>query len=585
MEPVSQPDVPAPDGEGAPPAEVDLVAHLLAEGLIDQRAADECRRLQEETGDPPDRILKGKGYVSEDGLLRVLHRRLGIPYLSTLHQFTVPKEFVQRVPAQFARFYNLIGVAKDDGTYRVATCSPLDVHPVDDLATLLEGEVEVALAPRSEITALINKAYQQSVDGVDEMLEGVEEEELSELPQDIEGSEDILDIANKAPIIKLVNTILFEALKLRASDIHFQPFEDRLVVRYRIDGILYDMKVIPKRVQDAIISRVKVMGKMDIAERRLPQDGRATVKVGDGEVDIRLSSVPTSYGERIVFRLLDKSAKVYGLSEIGLSPKNLDLIGQIIDYSHGIILVTGPTGSGKTTTLYAVLTRLNSAEKNVMTIEDPIEYHLEGVSQIQVSEKKGLTFASGLRSLLRQDPDVMMVGEVRDEETARIAIQAALTGHLVFSTMHTNDASGAVTRMVDLNVEPYLVASSLIAVIAQRLVRRICDECKGESQPSTDELASIGLRPEQVGDGSLWTGQGCETCLDTGFRERTAIYEILPITDLVRQQVMERKSAADIKQAAVERGLQTLRMDGAGKVVEGMTTIDEVLRVTQMDLV
>ena len=443
----------------------------------------------------------------------------------------------------------------------------------------------MVLSPRSEITALINKAYQQSVDGVDEMLEGVEEEELSDLPTDLGATEDILDIANKAPIIKLVNTVLFEALKLRASDIHFQPFEEKFVVRYRIDGILYDMKVIPKRVQDAIISRVKVMGKMDIAERRLPQDGRATVKVGDGEVDIRLSSVPTQHGERIVFRLLDKAAKVYELGEIGLTAKNLQLISSLIHYSHGIIFVTGPTGSGKTTTLYAVLSELNSAEKNVITIEDPIEYHLDGISQIQVSEKKGLTFASGLRSLQRQDPDVMMVGEVRDEETARIAIQAALTGHLVFSTMHTNDSAGAVTRMLDINVEPYLVASSLIAVIAQRLVRRVCEECKSQVDPTDEELSSIGLARAQLEGGHLWKGEGCETCLDTGYRERTAIYEILPINDAIRAQVMAHKSASEIKTAAVERGLMTLRMDGARKVLEGQTTVDEVLRVTQMDIV
>ena len=585
VETLPKQQVPAPEGPEDPGTGLDLVSHLLDEGLIDQRAAEECRRLEEETGDPPDRILKAKGYVSEDGLLQAFHNRFGIPYIATLHSYSVPKEFVQKVPAQFARFYNLISVGEEGGTYRVATCSPLDIHPVDDLATLLGAEVEVALAPRSEITALINKAYQQSVDGVDEMLEGVDEEELSDLPQDITGSEDILDIANKAPIIKLVNTILFEALKLRASDIHFQPFEDRLVVRYRIDGILYDMKVIPKRVQDAIISRVKVMGKMDIAERRLPQDGRATVKVGDGEVDIRLSSVPTAYGERVVFRLLDKSAKIYELSEIGLSPHNLTVLRDVINYTHGIIFVTGPTGSGKTTTLYAVLTKLNSAEKNVITIEDPIEYHLEGVSQIQVADKKGLTFASGLRSLLRQDPDVMMVGEVRDEETARIAIQAALTGHLVFSTMHTNDAAGAVTRMLDIKVEPYLVASSLIAVIAQRLVRRICDECKVPGEPSDDELRSLGISRDQISEGQLWTGKGCETCLNTGYRERTAIYELLPITDVVRQQVMEHRSASEIKKAAVERGLHTLRMDGAKKVLEGLTTIDEVLRVTQMDIV
>jgi len=380
--------------------------------------------------------------------------------------------------------------------------------------------------------------------------------------------------------------ILFNALKMRASDVHFQPFPDRLQVRYRIDGVLYDMEAPPKKVQDAILSRLKVQGGMDIAERRMPQDGRATVKIGDSDVDIRISAVPTSHGERIVLRLLDKSARLYSLEEIGLEADNLRMVEQYITYQHGIILVTGPTGSGKSTTLYAALQKVNSTQDNVITLEDPIEYQIGGISQIQINEKKGLTFARGLRHLLRQDPDIMMVGEIRDVETARIAIQAALTGHLVYSTLHTNDAASTVTRLVDIGIEPYLVASSLVCVIAQRLVRRICPTCREEHEPTKEELRDlklIGLSMEEFPTGKLFHGNGCPTCFNTGYIDRTGIYEILPVDDILKDQIIDRKSSSVIKKTSIERGSRTLRMDGAQKVLHGVTTPAEVLRVTQLD--
>jgi general secretion pathway protein E len=374
---------------------------------------------------------------------------------------------------------------------------------------------------------------------------------------------------------------------MRASDIHLQPFEDRLQVRYRIDGILYDMESIPKKVQDAVTSRIKVQGKLDIAERRLPQDGRSTLRLGDAEVDVRISVVPTNYGERIVMRLLDKSARLYALEEIGLYDENLRMIDRFIHYSHGIIFVSGPTGSGKTTTLYSCLTRINSIRMNVMTIEDPIEYHLPSISQIQVNEKKGLTFASGLRSLLRQDPDIMMVGEVRDVETARIAIQSAQTGHLVFSTIHTNDAPTVATRLLDIGIEPYLVASSVLVCIAQRLVRQICPDCR-EFYPPTDadvqSLKELGLDPDRLKDGMLARGRGCGSCFGSGHQNRTGIYEILPIDDPMRELIVERASASKMKRSALNHGFRTLRMDGAEKVARGLTTMEEVLRVTQLDV-
>jgi type II secretory ATPase GspE/PulE/Tfp pilus assembly ATPase PilB-like protein len=346
------------------------------------------------------------------------------------------------------------------------------------------------------------------------------------------------------------------------------------------------MEAPPKKVQDAILSRLKVQGGMDIAERRMPQDGRATVKIGESDVDIRISAVPTNYGERIVLRLLDKSARLYSLEEIGLEADNLRMVEHYIQYQHGIILVTGPTGSGKSTTLYAALQKVNSAQENVITLEDPIEYHIAGISQIQINEKKGLTFAKGLRHLLRQDPDIMMVGEIRDVETARIAIQAALTGHLVYSTLHTNDASSTVTRLVDIGIEPYLVASSLICVIAQRLVRRICPSCREEQAPSPEEvrdLKLIGISPGDLKGGKLFHGRGCPSCFNTGYTDRTGIYEILPVDEVLKDQIIDRKSSSVIKRSAIERGCRTLRMDGAQKVLQGVTTPAEVLRVTQLD--
>ena len=563
-----------------------VVRILREEKLLDEERLAEVLRLEEESGQTLDRVLLQKGYLAEADILRIFSRALGIPMVADLSESQVPAEFVNRVPVNFARNYGLVAISRENGSVRVATSNPLDTWPLDDLASMMGCEVDPVFSPRTEITNLINKAYKRKADMVDEALDTLDEGALLGLSAEVEASEDILDVANKAPIIKLVNMVLFQALKMRASDVHLQPYEDRLQVRYRIDGILYDMESIPKKVQEAIVSRIKVMGKMDIAERRLPQDGRATIKLGDGEVDIRISSVPTSQGERIVMRLLDLTARLLELEEIGLDDEDLKMVDRYIHYTHGIVLVTGPTGSGKTTTLYASLQRINSSQKNVITIEDPIEYHLESISQIQVNSKKGLTFAAGLRSLLRQDPDIMMVGEVRDEETARIATQAALTGHLVFSTLHTNDAAGAVARMLNFGIEPYLVASSVLVVIAQRLVRLICPECKISFAPAeadVRQLGDIGLRVADLPGGKLYRGTGCPNCFQTGYTDRSAIYEILPVDEIVKGQITDRAAASVIKKASLDRGCRTLRMDGASKVVQGATTVEEVLRVTQLD--
>ncbi len=565
-----------------------LIQVLKKLKLLDDAQVEQALETERETGWPLDKVLLNKGFLSEHDLLKAMSEGLAIPYLETLGNTAVPPIFIEKVPVQFARNYYLIGLEQANGTMRVATASPFDAYPMDDLAAMLGMELEPVLAARTEITSCINKAYRNKQDIVEESVGDLHDVELESFAAGLDDSEDILDVANKAPIIKLVNMLFFQALKMRASDIHLQPFEDRLQVRYRIDGVLYDMESVPKKIQDAVTSRLKVMGKLDIAERRLPQDGRASLRLGDAEVDVRLSIVPTNYGERVVMRLLDKTARLYELEEIGLLEGNLEMIDRYIHYNHGIIFVSGPTGSGKTTTLYSSLKRINSTRLNVMTIEDPIEYHLPGISQIQVNEKKGLTFASGLRSLLRQDPDIMMVGEVRDVDTARIAIQAAQTGHLVFSTIHTNDAPTVATRLLDIGIEPYLVASSVIVAIAQRLVRRICRDCVEAVDPNDEDLfqlKQLGIEPGQLKEpGKILRGRGCGNCYGSGYLERLGIYEILPIEDRIRELIVERSSASRLKRAALETGFRTLRMDGSLKVRLGMTTPEEVLRVTQLDV-
>jgi len=559
---------------------------LLRKAGLTQAQIDDVLKTERETGQHLDQVLVGKNVLSEAKCMAFFGELLGLEFRPSLDGVNVPPAFIQHIPVQFARTHGLVAIEDTGGLLRVATHKPLDVQPMDDLATLLSREIEAVLSTRGEVANLINRAYRHKADGVDEALQDVKDTDIVSIAENIHESEDLLD-ANKAPVIKLVNMLLFQALKLRASDIHLQPYADRFQVRMRIDGVLYDMESIPKRAQEAIISRVKVMGKMDIAERRLPQDGRASIRIGDGDVDVRISTVPVAGGERVVFRILDKTTKIYSLDQIGLEQDAERTIRRYINYSHGVIFVTGPTGSGKTTTLYACLDAINAPDLNILTIEDPVEYNLDGISQVQVNVKKGLTFASGLRSFLRQDPDVMMVGEVRDNETADIAIRAALTGHLVFSTVHTNDSASKVTRLIDIGVEPYLVSSSLLLVIAQRLLRTICPNCREQVTPTQEmlyHLEDLKLTPDQFPEGKLFAGKGCDECFRSGYAGRTAIYEVMPIDTHIQEQIVNKATASQIKRGALERGLKTLRMTGVQKLLNGMTTPDEVLRVTQLDV-
>jgi general secretion pathway protein E len=483
------------------------------------------------------------------------------------------------IPIQYFKRMGLVPLFVEEGILTVAINDPANFQAADDLARRfgLKG-TRMLLSPLGEIHSAINVLFDQTSDEAEKMVQDLESyQSEDQVFTELEELQDLMDVTNEAPIIRLVNVVLTQALRRQASDIHIEPYEREIKVRFRIDGILYEIFSIPKRFQAHIISRLKVMANLDIAEKRLPQDGRIKIKVANKTVDIRISVIPMAFGERIVLRLLDKSISILGLAEMGMAPKRLEMFEKLINKNTGILLVTGPTGSGKTTTLYAALNRINSMEKNIITIEDPVEYELKGVGQIQVNPKTELTFARGLRSVLRHDPDIIMVGEIRDLETVEIAIQASLTGHLVFSTLHTNDATGALTRLVDMGVEPFLIASSLLAVLAQRLVRRICSECKEPFHPEEATLEELGLPKDQV----FYHGRGCEACMQSGYRGRTGIFELLLMDNDIRHLLTSGADSVKMKDMAVRNGMTTLFEDGLLKVKTGLTTLNEVLRVTQ----
>ena len=534
----------------------------------------------------PARTSPGKPpAVGPEAEARARAAEYELPFVARIGAGDVDHELLATLPMQFARRNLVLPLKREGDEIVVAVGDPRALGPLDDLRVLYGMPTRAVVVPPDALTDAINRAYDFASGSAADLMGNLEEERLDLIATELEEPRDLLEASDEAPIIRLVNSLLFQAVKDRASDIHIEPFERVLTVRFRIDGILYDVISPPKRFQPVIISRVKVMGGLDIAEKRLPQDGRIRTKVAGKDIDVRVSVIPTAYGERVVLRLLDRAATLLGLEELGLSGRNVAMVDRLIHQSHGIILVTGPTGSGKTTTLYAALSTINSSERNIITIEDPIEYQLQGVGQMQVNPKIELTFANGLRSILRQDPDVIMVGEIRDSETAEIAIQAALTGHLVFSTLHTNDSASAVTRLVEMGTEPFLVSSSVLAVMAQRLLRRVCDQCRRVLRPTAELLAEIGLTPEEAEGRTLYTGGGgCPACKETGYRGRTGIHELLVVDDDIRTLIMKNADAAAIRRAATAAGMVTLREDGASKVLAGETTIEEVLRVTQEDL-
>ncbi|HEX7900576.1 MAG TPA: GspE/PulE family protein [Planctomycetota bacterium] len=513
--------------------------------------------------------------------------RAGLPAVD-LAGATVPREFLDKVPLKMAREHAVVAIGPgEDGKQRLALGKIERWAAADQIAYLLDRECRLVSAPETEIQALLARAYHGHAKEVDQLAKEIAPDD--DAPE-VVLAEDVLDLDDKAPAVKLVHATILQAIRQRASDIHLEPGEDGLRVRFRIDGVLYDRALLRREALDGVVSRVKVMARMDIAERRLPQDGGVTIRVGERRVDLRAATLPCQHGERVVLRLLDKTSGLMSLDGLGFAPDDLGRIKRVLELLHGIVLVTGPTGSGKTTTLYAMLTTLNSAELNILTLEDPIEYQLPGVTQTQVSSKKGMTFAKGLRSIVRQDPDILMVGEIRDLETATIAIQSSLTGHLVFSTLHTNDAPSSVTRLLDLGVEPYLVASSVNAILAQRLARRVCESCKEISPIDPAAMRVRGWSDEDVayleslGCRETARGRGCDACFKTGFWGRAALFELLVVTEELRERVVRRESVADLKRAALAKGFVTLRKDGLRKVAQGVTTLEEVWAVTQMDL-
>ncbi|MFZ9886928.1 MAG: type II secretion system ATPase GspE [Myxococcota bacterium] len=566
----------------------DLVGRALGElvcelyGVAPSKIG-EALDLQAQRGGRIGELLVQLKAISRDQMLEALAIQLELPYLADIDGDHIPDELIRQVPITFAKQNEFVPLGRtEDNVVIVATSDPLDVTTQDSLRALLGSELELAVSRPETIRDAINSAYDRATRQAESAVEALEgnEDEL-QLEDEVV---DLLDMDgdDEAPIIRLVNSLMSQAVKDRASDIHIEPFERDMVVRFRVDGVLREIIKPPKRFQSSIVSRVKIMAGLNIAEKRLPQDGRIRLKVAGKDIDVRVSTVPTTYGERIVMRLLDRSSVLRDLDTIGFNPRNLSIMNALIEKSHGIILVTGPTGSGKTSTLYACLAKINRPDLNILTIEDPVEYQLKGVGQVQVNPKIELSFASGLRSFLRQDPDVIMVGEIRDRETAEIAIQASLTGHLVLSTVHTNDSAGAVTRLVDMGVEPFLVASSLIGVLAQRLVRTVCQECKERYTPSAKELSDLGIEPSRAKEG-VWRGRGCQRCLMTGYQGRTGIYELMLIDDEIRQLILKNVDAGTIKNLARKKGLLSLREDGADKVLSGITTTAEVTRVTQED--
>jgi len=554
---------------------------LLAQtGFFDESQATELLKTPRKPGESLVTTLVKSGAVSEEKLLHALAKSLHMDF-TRLADKEVEAAARERVPTKVVFQYNVMPMRADNGTLVVATNDPFNLAMIESIRLVAKCRVRLALSTEADILKALKRYYGVGAETLDELIQ----KNVLDLdaPERIT-KEDLESGDQEASVVKFVNQIIWEAFKERATDIHLEPMENDLRIRYRVDGVLHQTPVPPqlKRFQAAIISRIKVMSNMDIAERRLPQDGRINVRSGGEEIDVRVSTIPTAYGESVSLRLLTRSSIFLGLESLGLNPEDEKIIRKLVDLPHGIILVTGPTGSGKSTSLYAFLSTINSIDQRIITIEDPIEYELPGVNQMHVKPDIGLTFASGLRHILRQDPDVIMVGEVRDLDTAEIAIRAALTGHLVFSTLHTNDAAGAITRLIDMGIEPFLVSSSLEALIAQRLVRTICRSCKEHYQPEIEFLREVNF-PDLEKPTKFYRGRGCEDCRFTGYKGRTGIYEILVMAENLRPLIIERTSSTTLKQAACTNGMKTLREDGWAKVRAGVTTVEEVARVTQED--
>lgn len=542
---------------------------------------EEAVRLQRDRGGKLTDHLLSLGFLSEEQVLQAIGNQLGLDVRGTITADDVDERLIEKVPIAFAKAHGILPVGQpDEHTVRIALSDPYDTSCLDDLRLLFDGaDIETELVSQRSVMAAINQVYDRG-GSINSILEDAADDFASVAHELASEPADLLDSDDEAPIIRLVDSLLQQAVKERASDIHIEPFEKEIRVRFRVDNVLFEpVSPLPKALLPSVVSRIKILGGLDIAEKRLPQDGRIRLKIAGRDYDVRLSTVPVAHGERLVMRLLPRTTEMLDLERLGFDKKKLVVWNKLIQRPNGIVLVTGPTGSGKTTTLYGALARVNRADLNIITIDDPVEIQLPGVGQIEVNPKIGLTFASALRTVLRQDPNVVLVGEIRDLETAEIAIQASLTGHLVFSTLHTNDAPSAITRLVDMGVEAYLVASSLCAVLAQRLVRVLCKDCKEAYEPTAEELAEVGIRAK--GAVTVYRPKGCHTCHDTGYQGRVGIFELMIIDERVRNLVTQSVDAKAIKRAAVQSGMETLRVDGARKVLDGTTSLEEVVRATE----
>jgi type IV pilus assembly protein PilB len=560
-----------------------LLALVKERNLIDDLQLEEVVQEQERSGKPVSQILADFDLVDLDNQLIIIAEHLGTEVVS-LKDLEIPPEVLKTVPPATARMYQCLPVAVYGTSVQVALGDPLNPSTMDELGFIIQKDLQLVVADPSQIEKIINKYYGEDSESVSDILKELgEDTDIAKEANAAASGEDageIADLANEVPIVRFVNLVLFQAIQDRASDIHFEPFEDEFKIRYRVDGALYEMAPPPKHLALPVISRIKVMANLNISERRLPQDGRITLNLANKQVDLRVSTLPTQFGESVVLRVLDRSAVNLDLETLGLPKYVLEYLNEAILQPNGIFVVTGPTGSGKTTTLYSCLRKVNSIDSKLLTAEDPVEYDIEGIMQVAINEAVGLTFGKALRSFLRQDPDVIMVGEMRDLETSQIAIQASLTGHLVLSTLHTNDAPGAVTRLVDMGVEPFLISSTLMAVLGQRLVRTICKKCRTPFEPTESQLSLLNLSPHDIGDKVFYYGRGCQVCNDTGYKGRKGIFELLVVSEAIRGLINERAPTVVLRQKAVELGMVTLRDDGLRGIFDGDTTIEEVVKYT-----
>lgn len=553
---------------------------LVNQKIISQDQLEICLLEQKNSTKSLEDIIVEKNFATKKDLSRAKAAQTSLIYIEKITEQMVDPKLLSKIPLKFLRQHIIIPVIFE-GKKTIITANPIDLQPLDDLKLLMGHDTSYAVSSPDIISQAINKYY--PLETSKEMMEELKEEETDELDLSEIDEKDIMEMANDAPIVKLVNRIIFQAVKEDASDIHIEPFEKELKIRYRIDGSLYQRILPPKRSQSAIISRIKIMANLNIAEKRLPQDGRIEIKVGDKAIDLRVSILPCTYGEKITIRLLDKTRGIVDLKTLNFSDRDFEIVTNAINRPNGIILLSGPTGSGKTTTLYAILGKLNQPDVNIITVEDPVEYTINGVNQVQVKEGIGLTFAVALRTIVRQDPDIILIGEIRDKETAQISTQAALTGHIVLSTIHTNSAPATITRLIDMGVEPFLIASSLECVISQRLVRKLCEKCKQTYKPDLELVKKLGLTQAKAKEITFYKPTGCDECLQTGFRGRLAIFEVMEVNDKIAHLIVEKADASIIKKQTIEDGMSTLTTDGLRYVKMGLTSIDEVLAIAGIE--